>query len=270
VDATKCRIMIEAVDNIFFNINEAFFAIGNYAYDEVCEDFVFDQNTVIPENASSYNAFPFQIDENLIIDDLNFNVSISGFEDNAAITFAYSPPFGGFYELGVYPCSGTTGLNLTFDDEGNPIDCTNLNSGDNVLPVDPLSVTDGEDVLGNWTFWITDVNENGITSNIDGFTLTVCSIGLVPTLSTEELVFEEFSIYPNPSFESFKISLNTTSTDDISIELFDLLGRSVKQNRFTGQASFSQTINTTELSSGIYLVKVSQGQRSVTQKLIKK
>jgi len=270
LDATKCRIMIEAVDNIFFNINEAFFAIGNYTYGDVCEDFVFDQNTVIPENASSYNAIPFQIDDTLEIDDLNVNVSISGVEDNGSITFGYSPPVGGFYELGVYPCPGTSGLNLTFDDEGNSIDCTNLNSGDNVIPVDPLSILDGENAQGNWTFWITDVNENGITSSIDSFTLSICNLGLVPTLSTEEVTFEEFSIYPNPSIDRFKIRVNTTSTEDISIELFDLLGRRVKQNRFAGQASFSQTINTTELSSGIYLVKVNQGQRSATKKLIKK
>lgn len=268
IDATKCRIMVEAVDNIFFNINEAFFAIGNYTYAEVCEDFVFTPSTLIPENATSYNAFPFQINDNLVIDDLNFNVNISGFEDNSALTYAFSPPSGGFFELAVYPCPGTTGIDLTFDDEGDVLDCSDLSSGANVLPADPLSAVDGENAQGNWTFWITDVNENGIMSDINAFTLSICSTGLIPTLSNDEVAFEDFAIYPNPSSGTFNLALSTASSADLVVELFDITGRQVKQLSFDGVNSGVQPIGVNELSGGVYIVKVSQGDRSASKKLI--
>ena len=268
IDATKCRIMVEAVDNIFFNINDAFFAIGNYSYAEVCEDFVFNINTVIPENTSSYNAIPFQFNNNVDIDNLDFNVNISGFEDNSALTYAFTPPSGGFFELGVYPCPGTTGLDLTYDDEGNLLNCNNLDSGFNVIPVDALSNVDGQNALGNWTFWITDVNENGITSDINSITLSICNIGPVPNLSNQDNIFEEFSIYPNPTSGTFNLSLNSTSSDDIVVELFDIMGRRVKQISFAGQNAVSQTIDVKALSRGVYIVKVDQGHRSVSKKLI--
>jgi len=270
VDATKCRIMIEAVNNIFFNINEAFFAIGNYAYNEVCEDYVFTPSTVIPENASSYNAIPFQIGDNLVIDDLNFNVNISGVEDNSALAFAFSPPSGGFFELAVFPCPGTTGINLTFDDEGNALDCSDLTSGAGTLPDDPLALVDGENAQGNWTFWITDVNENGTTSDINSFTLSICSIGLVPTLSNEENTLNDFTLYPNPSSGTFNLGLNTAFSGEVNVELFDIAGRQVKQLTFVAEDSGVQPIDVNGLSSGVYIVKVIQGNRSISKKLIMK
>ena len=83
------------------------------------------------------------------ITDLDFNVNISGVEDNSAITFGYSAPFGEFSVLALYPCPGTNGLNLTYDDEGNPVDCSNLNTGGHVFPEDLLSVADGENAFGD-------------------------------------------------------------------------------------------------------------------------
>jgi subtilisin-like proprotein convertase family protein len=269
VDATECRIMIEAVNNIFFNINEAFFAIGNYVYGDLCEDYTIGFNSTVPENSNSYNPFSFQINDNVEIEDLNFNVNISGFEDNSSITYGFSPPFGGFYELAVYPCPGTTGINLTFDDEGNPIDCSNLDSGENVIPEDALSIVDGENAQGNWTFWITDVNENGITSDINSITLNICSTGLIPSLSVQNNSLEDFKIYPNPSEGQFTISGLNTNGENISIEVYDLQGRLVLKKNYNDNGSdFAKTINLNQNSSGIYLLKLTQGQNSEVKKLI--
>jgi hypothetical protein len=268
VDAAKCRIMIEAVNNIFFNINEAYFAVGNYTYEEVCDDFIVDFNTTIPENPNNYVPFTFEVDDILEIEDLDFNVNISGAEDNGSIIFAFSPPFGGFYELGVYPCPGTSGFNLTFDDEGNPIDCENLNAGDNVLPVNPLSVVDGENANGEWTFWITDINDNGVTSNLNSITLGICYTGAIPTLSTQDSVFEEFNMYPNPSNGTFNLSFNSLLDDQINIEVLDLNGRKLKHFKYEGKSTFFESIDVSDMSSGVYIVRVIQQNTSISKKLI--
>ncbi len=269
IDATQCRIMIEAVNNIFFNINEAFFAIGNYTYGEVCEDYVIDFNVAIPENAGSYNQFPFQINDSVEIEDLNFNVNITGAENNGSITFAFTPPSGGFNELGVYLCSGTSGLDLTFDDEGNPIDCNNIDSGESVIPEDPLSIVDGENAQGNWTFWITDVDEDGVESNLDSITLNICTTGLVPNLSTEENVLEDFMIYPNPGEGQFTISGLNLEQGNINVEVYDLNGRLILKEKYDNNDSdLKKAFKLNPSNPGLYLVKVHQGRYSAVKKLI--
>jgi len=270
LDSPECRIMIEASNGIFFNINEAYFAIGNYIYGEECTDYVIDFNTTIPENAASYVPFSFQINESVEIEDLDFSVNITGNEDNGSITFGYTPPVGGFYELGVYPCAGTTGLNLTFDDEGNAIDCTNITSGDNVLPQEPLTVVDGQNAQGNWTFWITDVNENLITSDINSVTLSICKTGAIPNLSIEENNFEEFAIYPNPASNSFNLRLSSKFTKDISVEIFDINGRKLFNKSYSGKSIFEENIDVSTLPQGLYIVKVEQANILTSEKLIVK
>ena len=82
-------------------------------------------------------------------------------------------------------------------------------------------------------------------------------------LSTEELSFEEFSVYPNPSTGVINISMSS----NFAYEILDLQGRQVVQGV---SEDFTQTLDLNELSSGVYLVKVSNGNLSSTKKLILK
>ncbi|TXD52105.1 MULTISPECIES: endonuclease [unclassified Polaribacter] len=83
------------------------------------------------------------------------------------------------------------------------------------------------------------------------------------TLSTKENVLSNFSIYPNPTNGNevfFSISENAT------VHLYTLLGKRI----LTAQLSENKNaIDVTSLSKGIYMVKVSIGEQTVIQKLIK-
>ena len=83
------------------------------------------------------------------------------------------------------------------------------------------------------------------------------------TLSNDEFEDTSFSIYPNPTKEVFYVS---GITENASLEMFDLLGRKVfSQNQVSNQ----QSINISQLSSGVYFVKVKEGEKMFTQKLVK-
>ena len=89
------------------------------------------------------------------------------------------------------------------------------------------------------------------------------------TLSTNSYDLSNVSIYPNPSNGVINVRFETTSNDNIKIELFDLQGRRVyRSNHTSNQALFDESIATGKLSNGIYILNVSQGNKSTTRRII--
>ena len=74
-------------------------------------------------------------------------------------------------------------------------------------------------------------------------------------------------IYPNPATSEFIISHNLTSEGNI--QLYDVSGKKIKEV-FNGNFGSSKniTVNTDGISSGLYFVKLTSGNQSVTKKLI--
>ncbi len=73
----------------------------------------------------------------------------------------------------------------------------------------------------------------------------------------------EFEVYPNPTKESFQIKTNLTSKPRVSI--FDYSGKAI---RSLTEYDFQSKINTSNLSNGIYLVKIDFDENSIYKKLI--
>ena len=89
------------------------------------------------------------------------------------------------------------------------------------------------------------------------------------TLSTNSYSLSNVSIYPNPSNGIINVRFETTSNDNVKIELFDLQGRRVyRSNHSSNQSLFDEPIVTGKLASGIYVLNVSQGNKSTTKRII--
>lgn len=72
--------------------------------------------------------------------------------------------------------------------------------------------------------------------------------------------------YPNPSTTSFKLSVDATSDEEVIIEVMDLYGRKLYQEK----GGADKTYNFGQyFKAGIYFVRVTQGQVQTTQKIIK-
>ncbi len=71
---------------------------------------------------------------------------------------------------------------------------------------------------------------------------------------------EEFSplIYPNPAASFVNIRMNLKSKDNITLELFDILGNSVALDNYSVPSTGAQEfgLNVHELKNGLYLLKV--------------
>ena len=89
-----------------------------------------------------------------------------------------------------------------------------------------------------------------------------------PALSINDLVFEEFAIFPNPSNGSFNVRLKSNSGNNISIIVHDIKGRVIFSKVYTDTINFTQRINLESVQSGIYIVNVTDGHSKVVRKII--
>lgn len=93
---------------------------------------------------------------------------------------------------------------------------------------------------------------------VDNFTVS-------QELGTAEFLNSHFSVYPNPVKDVINIS-NDTNALVSTVEMTDLNGRVVKRqtvNNTSGQVSIS------ELSTGMYMMKIATDQGSFTKKIVK-
>lgn len=83
------------------------------------------------------------------------------------------------------------------------------------------------------------------------------------TLSINQYETKRFSVFPNPTTNGF---VNITSSDSatINVVVFDILGKQISDTTLTN----NQLLNVAELHSGIYMLKISQNNNTITKKLV--
>ena len=87
------------------------------------------------------------------------------------------------------------------------------------------------------------------------------SSGTVSTLDSE---INGFNVYPNP-VKGNSLTVTTFSTEVKTVNIFNVLGRKVFSQRFS---SMNKTMDISGISSGVYIMKVSEGNNIATKKLI--
>ncbi|MDP5106979.1 MAG: M12 family metallo-peptidase [Polaribacter sp.] len=95
------------------------------------------------------------------------------------------------------------------------------------------------------------------------------SVTVDDTASVKELDFEGFYLFPNPTKGEFTLKLQVVETDKVSVQLFDIRGRLVGEKKYYNTVTdFSERISFDKASSGLYLLKVTNGNKQTTRKLI--
>ncbi len=85
------------------------------------------------------------------------------------------------------------------------------------------------------------------------------------SLAVSNVTTSKVSLYPNPVSDSFELKLaQNYDASKVKVTISDLTGRKVKS--FSNANSY----NVSDLNSGVYVVTVSDGAHTFTQKLIKK
>jgi len=82
------------------------------------------------------------------------------------------------------------------------------------------------------------------------------------TLSTDNFNAISFSLYPNPT-NTGSLTITSSSNEAMNVSVFDILGKQVKNEILT-----NNTLNVSNLKSGIYIVKITQNTNSTIKKLV--
>jgi len=138
--------------------------------------------------------------------------------------------------------------------------------GDNI--VDNIEKTEVENAGGWYTITVshkgsTLVNPATGASPSQEFSLIVSGIDAT-ALANEQHISKIFSIWPNPASDNVTISL-AGMENDYAVNVFDSQGRLVVNKILTSQDT---VLDTSGLSTGIYMVSISDGERTEVKKLI--
>lgn len=114
----------------------------------------------------------------------------------------------------------------------------------------------------NTTYTVTATASNGCTA------IASASVTVINCSSLDEVMnTSNFVVYPNPATDMITIALQLASAEPLKGELMTTLGQVLQQ--FTIAPSQQQiTLITDGLSSGIYLLRISDGKQSVTQRVM--
>jgi len=75
---------------------------------------------------------------------------------------------------------------------------------------------------------------------------------------------EGLNIYPNP-VTSDRIYITSKSAQNKEVEIFDVLGKKILQAAISGKE-----LNVSNLTPGVYIIKIKEGDATATRKLIVK
>lgn len=103
------------------------------------------------------------------------------------------------------------------------------------------------------------------------FSLIVTGNNLTLSVDENDLA-RKLAVYPNPSKGEFTLTFESnlnTIDNNVKVEVYDLQGRLVYNNSFMNSSSiFKETITLENAKAGVYIVNISEGNRTTSHKLV--
>lgn len=261
--STNCRIMIEPTGNIYYAVNSKVFSVG-YTSTTTCDSYSFGNSFDIPFGAAFTTKTVNVPASTGTVSDVNVMVNFTH-ERISDVEIQIINPQGTIVNLYNKSCGGIQStLILQYDDAGVDLDCSKVTS-QIVIPVNLLSVFNGQNPQGNWVFRVRDA-VTGRFGTINSASVNICNQTF--TLGNPDLESVAFTLYPNPNKGNFTIQFKSDSIDRVQIFVHDILGKQVYSNSFDNTVYFNENIQLSDVSAGIYLVTVVDGERRTVKKII--
>ncbi|WP_052503470.1 lamin tail domain-containing protein [Lacinutrix sp. Hel_I_90] len=168
--------------------------------------------------------------------------------------------FGGGTPTGIdfiAQTASTTGLGLN---NGGDTVTIRDNNGVNLIVETYGAAGNNQSIARNPDFTGVFVDHSTIASNPVLFSPGAKNDGT--TLSTKGFNITNFSIYPNP-VSNGTVTIKTTANDVVTVNVFNVLGK-----RVISKALTNDTLDVSQLSTGLYLIKLTQNGASTTKKLV--
>jgi len=107
------------------------------------------------------------------------------------------------------------------------------------------------------------------TISPDFGTSAIISFTVGGLISTEDIshAINDVSLFPNPSEGSVRLSFNLTNEEEVSVSLYNTNGQEVLNHYFGKQKNVDQIIAVPDAPAGLYLLRVTAGEFSKTERL---
>ena len=264
--AINCRIIIEAVGNIFYAVSPNF-ALG-YTVSTTCNTYTNNNVLVIPDGVGA-NAYGPVVTNSITVPDA---VEISRVNVGLNVTHTYPQdlqiaidhPDATQVVVWNRACAGNDNFDVTLSDGAPAFSCV-ANMTGTFSPSAPLSAYNGKQSNGTWTLLARD-GWNEDTGQINSWFLEICSETI--TLSSSSFTLDNIQIYPNPNNGNFNIQFNSSSGNEIKVLVHDIRGRQIFERSYNNSGLFNENINLSNIQSGIYMVTVLDGAQKQVKKIV--
>jgi len=105
-------------------------------------------------------------------------------------------------------------------------------------------------------------------STSDGYVVTNFEIETDGVLGSDDIFSNSFSVYPNPASEVVVIQSNEVFSD-FEITLYDMNGRLLYSETNAANSNRLQ-LDVSELSSGMYLLRINSEEKTTVKQLVKR
>ena len=261
VNTPNGRIIVRGHNNYFFDISKGKITIGNYQTQ--CFTNSTSPSIAIPDNDPNGITSSINVSQNVTISDVNVDLDISH-TYISDLRIKLTSPQGTTVTIFDRACGGQDNLNVTFDDESPAMNCTQMNAGNSYAPSNPLSAFDGENSQGTWTLTVSD-HANQDTGTLNSWGLEICHV----TTAVENSQIPGLKLYPNPASGYVNVSF-TPQSDEQHVQVTDLNGRIIFEQTFSGLTDVNLQIPVASWSPGMYIFKITDGERNHIEKVIKK
>jgi len=89
-------------------------------------------------------------------------------------------------------------------------------------------------------------------------------------VEADDNIFYAVSNNPNPNTGEFTVQFSNLNQSDTSISVYDIRGRVVYNKSYVNTTEFNQNIELGNASSGMYILKINHGAKTVIKKVIVK
>ena len=108
-----------------------------------------------------------------------------------------------------------------------------------------------------------------MVANFDGEVEDYTLIIEDETASIEDEAFKNFNLFPNPASGEFTLKFNIENSSEVILQLYDVRGRMVEEKKYSNVRDyFSEKVILNRVSSGLYLLKIINGNKQSTKKLM--
>ena len=176
--------------------------------------------------------------------------------DDPQFSFSYTGPTPAIDHNGYV--KGDTYYMANYNAGLRAIDITDIANGNisEIAYFDTIPGTNSAGFGGTWNVYPFFASGNIVISGDEGFFLVQN-----PLLGVEDIAIGDFALTPNPATNQLTVSSNSETISQVTI--YNVLGQLVMNKSFAN--NFSETLNISNLNSGMYLVKVNN---ATTKRLV--